>query len=96
MGLPSKEEALEFCVHRNVTFLFKDFLRIIEEIGEDHDISLDNLKNHLPAQYEEKVDLSNPMTDAKKALIRKRVLDLGNEIKRTLSREIKEINTNFP
>lgn len=91
----TKEQALEFAVSKNVTYLFKDFLRILEEISEEHAIQKHKIRGVLPEQYKDYVSLADFLPPEKQALLRKRVLDAGNESRRNLTKEILEIENNF-
>lgn len=92
MGIISKEAAIEFCVQKHVVYLFKEFLKISEEISNDAEIERNKLIDNLPKEYEAYVLLANSLPPEKQNLIRKKILDLGNETKRNLVLELKEID----
>tara|TARA_Y100000766_G_C18912310_1_gene609020 strand:+ start:4083 stop:4520 length:438 start_codon:yes stop_codon:yes gene_type:complete len=68
---------------RNITNLYKNYIILAEELQKDHDIFLKKIEKHVPAEYIKDVDYfdSNRYT-----YLRKRILDMGNELNRDLEK----------
>lgn len=90
MEIDSKD-VLKFQVKRNITVLFKQFLIILEDLAEEHDIALDKLAEKLPPEYKDFVDLADYFGEEKSEMLRKKVLTIGNDT----YRNIEEIINNF-
>ncbi len=85
------KEILKFQVKRNITVLFKQFLIVLEDLADEHDIALDKLIEKLPPEYKDFVDLADYFGEEKSELLRKKVLTMGNDT----YRNIEEIINNF-
>jgi hypothetical protein len=85
-------EVLRFQVHRVVTALFKSYLVLTEELGDQHDEALAKLKTALPEQYRGYVDLADYLTPERGALLRKKILDSGNDSLRSIDDLINQFN----
>lgn len=91
MAYNSREEAiLAFQVKRNVTRLFKAFLSILEREKDQHDEAMEKLRDALPDNLKEYVNLADNFTDAKADALRKEVLEKGNDCIRDLEQELKQ------
>jgi hypothetical protein len=82
------EEVLKFQIKRNVTVLFKQFLIILEDLADEHDIALDKLINKLPPEYKDFVELADYLTEEKSEMLRKKVLTIGNDCFRNIEEQI--------
>ena len=69
------ESIVNFNIKRNVTSLFKDVLKIIEDLKSDNDESLFRLMESLPQEHKGKVVLAEFMTDSRCSRLRKDILD---------------------
>ena len=67
---------------RIITKLFKTYLNSIEDLRYQHQVSLDRLKNDLSP---EQIEILNYLDFHRYSMIRKRVLDNGNETIRDLN-----------
>lgn len=83
------EEVLRFQMHRLVTSLFKSFLIILEDLGAEHDEALEKLYTALPEEYKPFVNLADYFTEQKGELLRKKVLDAGNDTRRQIDEVLK-------
>jgi len=81
------KEILRFHVEQAVTSLFKRFLNQIEDLREDHRNHFEKLRRSIPTQYHPLIDQADYFDDSRYGYYRKRVLDIGNETKRTLNQE---------
>lgn len=79
------KEILRFHVEQSVTLLFKRFLNLIEDLREDHRSHFEKLRSSLPAEHRALIDQADYFDDTKYAYYRKRVLDMGNETRRTVN-----------
>lgn len=79
----------------STTNLFKQFLRIIEELKRDHDDSYKKLRDNLPTEYSAILNIADYFNDSKIAYIRKKILDLGNETMRSADSELNNFTVSF-
>jgi len=79
----------------NTTQLFKQFLRIIEDLKFDHDEAFRKLRENMPVEYLPLLNVGNYFDGNKMALLRKRILDMGNEAIRTSDTEMEEFTVSF-
>lgn len=95
-------ELIVFSSVRKVILTFKNDLEIISEIKKEHDISLSKLYSSLEDfevflknKYNIDLELTHLanhaefLDDAKMGIIRKRVLDFGNSMRREIETEFK-------
>lgn len=61
---------------------------IVEQLGEEHDESMEKLYNALPETYREYVRLADHFTEEKSDRIRRAILQRGNDCKRAVSAEL--------
>lgn len=88
-------EVLRFQLHRAITTLFKSYLVMVEELGDEHDVALGKLKTALPPELRGYVDLADYLTPSRGAALRKKVLDGGNDTLREVDRLIEQFNIQF-
>ena len=69
-------------IRKSVTRLFKQYLASLEDIQYSHNIAVDKLKDQLSP---ENLDTLDYLSDDHYSLVRKRILDAGNESMRDLS-----------
>jgi predicted NACHT family NTPase len=79
----------------NTTHLFKQFLRIVEELKRDHDESYRKLRENLPSEYSSILNVADYFDHSKMAYIRKKILDLGNETMRSSDSELDNFTVSF-
>ena len=79
----------------NTTHLFKQFLRIVEELKREHDECYSKLRENLPAEFSPILNVANFFDDAKMFYIRKKILDLGNETMRSSDSELNNFTVSF-
>jgi hypothetical protein len=79
----------------NTTNLFKQFLRIVEELKRDHDDSYRKLRQNLPQEYSSVLNMGDYFDDNKMSYIRKKILDLGNETMRSSDSELNNFTVSF-
>lgn len=91
----SPEEILAYQVQKQIRFLFKEYLLILERICSDNAESLQKLSDNLPEQYKPYVILANHLTEDKYSNIRKEILDRGNDAMRATADEIKKYKIEF-
>jgi hypothetical protein len=68
--------------------MYKNFFNIIDDLNNDHAIMLEKLRKHLPQEYDTLVDSADHFSEDKYEIIRKRVLDIGNDAIREISRNV--------
>jgi hypothetical protein len=69
-------------IRKSITRIFKQYLASLEDLQYTHTIAVDKLRNHISPEH---LELLNYLDDDHYSLVRKRVLDSGNEAMRDLS-----------
>jgi hypothetical protein len=80
---------------KEVTNLFKNYLKILEDMKADHDFHYNKLYELIPEQYHITISAANHFTNDKLSWIRKRILDGGNESLRNFSEEMENYCVSF-
>jgi ribonucleotide reductase alpha subunit len=65
---------------RNIKILFKSFLVLLEDLHKEHEINFSKLEDNIPEKYKSIVSQANYFDEEKLKYIRKKVLDMGNEM----------------
>jgi len=79
----------------NVSFLFKGFLRILEDLKQEHDTAYRKLYANIPEEHFPVLNVGNYFDNDKMAWLRKRILDLGNETLRSNDTELNNFTVSF-
>ena len=82
------KEYLLFQYRRIIINLYKRHIEIIEDVKMDHRIFLNKIKNRIPEEELNNLDYFN---DQKYNLIRKKILDSGNEVIRDFEKSIENL-----
>jgi hypothetical protein len=80
---------------REVTSLFKNYLKILEDMKADHDFHYSKLYSLIPKEHHPVIDAANHFDSTKLAWIRKRILDGGNESLRNFAEEMENVSVSF-
>ena len=80
---------------KEVTSLFKNYLKILEDMKADHDFHYKKLYELIPEEYHAIINAANHFNDTKLNWIRKRILDGGNESLRNFADEIENYCVSF-
>lgn len=88
-SVPEDADVLRFQSRRNITLLFKRYLDILQDVVIEHDEAMAKLNENLPSEYVKYVTLADHLTDTKVDLLRKHILDAGNETIRNMEDCIK-------
>lgn len=75
--------------------LFKEMLKMVEDMKQDHDFHYQKLYEEIPKKYHPIINTANHFTPDKLAWIRKRILDCGNESLRNFKSEIEKYEVTF-
>jgi len=89
------KETLSKKSNKSISFLFKQYLMLIEDLKFEHDQYLKKIKDKIPSVYHNVIDNADTFDDEKMSRIRKRVLDIGNETIRSLDNDINDFSVNF-
>jgi hypothetical protein len=89
------KESLSKKSTKSISFLFKQYLSLIEDLKFEHDQFLKKVKQEIPSEHHNIIDNANNFNDEKMTRIRKRVLDIGNETIRSLDNELNDFSVNF-
>lgn len=80
---------------RQIKFLFKSFLEILEEIQGNHEINFNKLRDSLPEEHQELIDMADYFDDDHYEIYRKKILDLGNSVLRDYNSELENFVIEF-
>lgn len=80
---------------KSIKTLFKSFLVILEDLNIEHKIEFGKLKEKLPKKYRDIIDQADYFNEEKKQYLRKKVLDIGNEVIREVNEELSKNNVEF-
>ena len=89
------KESLSKKSNKSISFLFKQYLALIEDLKFEHDQFLKKIKQEIPSEHHNMIDNADTFDDEKMTRIRKRVLDIGNETIRSLDNELNDFTVNF-
>ena len=80
---------------KSISFLFKQYLSLIEDLRFEHEEYVKRLKNNIPHEHHKVIDAAEYFNESKMNWIRKRVLDTGNECLRSCETELNDFSVNF-
>lgn len=80
---------------KSISYLFKQYLMLIEDLKFEHSEYVKRLKNNIPYEHHKVIDSAEYFNDQKMSWLRKRVLDIGNETIRSLDNDIDDFTINF-
>lgn len=89
------KETLSKKSSKSISFLFKQYLNIIEDLKFEHSEYVKKLKQNIPESYHPIINSAEYFNESKMNWIRKRVLDTGNECLRTCENELDNFSVNF-
>ena len=89
---PDPNAVLRYQIDRIVTNLFKGYLILLEDLGDDHDTAMNKLRAALPEGHRAFVDLADYLTPERGNLLRKKVLDAGNDTKREIDKLLEQFD----
>lgn len=80
---------------KNIKSLFKSFLTLIEDLQKDHTINFNKLKKNLPSEFAGVINQADYFDDEKLKYLRKKILDMGNEVIRDTGTETENFTISF-
>lgn len=80
---------------KEISSVFKEMLRLLEDMKQDHDFHYQKLYDNIPKGYHPIIDTADHFTDDKVQWIRKRILDSGNGSMRNMEQEIENFEVKF-
>lgn len=86
---------LEKRYKQSITHIFKEMLKIIEDMKADHDFHYAKLYTNIPSEYHNIINCANHFDEQKFTWIRKKILDTGNESLRDFSSEMENYTVSF-
>jgi hypothetical protein len=86
---------LEDRSEHHIRSLFVQFLNILEDIRDAHEINFGKLYKHLPEKYEGIVSMADYFDEDFFQQYRKRVLDIGNSALREHNTELEVLSVQF-
>lgn len=79
----------------HIKFLFKSFLGILEDLQNHHEVNFDKLRDNLPSEYENYIDMADYFDENRYQHYRKKVLDIGNSVLRDYNSELENLTVEF-
>jgi hypothetical protein len=86
---------LEKKYKQSITRIFKEMLKLVEDMKADHDFHYAKLYDNIPAEYHSILNTANHFTEPKSVWIRKKILDIGNDSLREFSSEMENYTVSF-
>jgi len=80
--------------HKHIKTLFKSFLILIEDLHKEHEINFDKLKKSLP-EDQQLIVQADYFDEDKLKYLRKKVLDMGNEVIRSNDNDLENFTISF-
>jgi hypothetical protein len=80
--------------HKHIKTLFKSFLILIEDLHKEHEINFSKLKKSLP-EDERLIVQADYFDEDKLKYLRKKVLDMGNEVIRSNDSDLENFTITF-
>ena len=90
--------AKEFLNERSdhhIRFLFKSFLGILEDLKNNHDINFSKIRDSVPQEYQDLIDMADYFDEDYFYNYRKKVLDIGNSVLRDYNSELDTLHVEF-
>lgn len=84
------KDILLFQIKRRITLLYKNFISMVEDIGEDHEAMMVRLESKMPPEYSKILDDYDYFNEDKYKYLRKKILDLGNDAIREIEENMKQ------
>lgn len=75
--------------------IFKEMLKLIEDMKSDHDFHYFKLYDNIPEKYHPIINAANHFDEKKFLWIRKKILDTGNESLREFESEMENYTVSF-
>lgn len=88
-------EMLEFHVRKDIVYLYKRMLAIAEDIRIEREDFTTKLESMLPSEYHNALKACNGFDKRQYAIVRKKILDDGNESIRHLQEQLNHFNVEF-
>lgn len=86
---------LEKKYKQSITRIFKEMLKLVEDMKADHDFHYAKLYDNIPTEYHSILNTANHFTEPKSVWIRKKILDIGNDSLREFSSEMENYSVSF-
>jgi hypothetical protein len=89
------QDYLGFAATKEVKYLYRAFLEVLEDIHFQHDASLSKLMDGLPEEQKSKVIQASFLDDESYQRFRKVILDRGNQSARAILEELEKYEIGF-
>jgi len=80
---------------KNIRMLYKAFLILIEDLHKDHQINFQKLRASFPHEFGSIIDQADYFDEKKLKYLRKKILDMGNEVIRMNDSELANFTISF-
>ncbi len=95
MNKNSAKELLRFQTFKEITYLYKRYLMVVEDLREEYKGMIQKLEENVSEEDQALVRVANFLDENRFALIRKRILDSGNEAIRSMEQHIEKFKVEF-
>jgi hypothetical protein len=89
------EISLQKKYKQSITRIFKEMLKLVEDMKADHDYHYRKLYENIPQEYHAIINATNHFDDQKTTWIRKKILDTGNDCLRDFATEMENYSVSF-
>lgn len=80
---------------KNIKNLFKSYLVLIEDLHQEHRIHFGKLKSNMPTALGPIIEQADYFDESKLKYLRKKILDMGNEVMRDYDNNIEHFTISF-
>jgi|TARA_R110001632_G_scaffold35298_3_gene89143 hypothetical protein len=79
----------------HIRYLFKSFLRTLEEMQKVHEINFEKLYDNLPNDCHGLIEMADYFDEDHYEVYRKKILDIGNSVLRDYNNELENLTVEF-
>jgi hypothetical protein len=81
--------------HQSISFLFKQYLSLVEDLRFEHSQYVERMKREIPEAYHPIINSAEYFSEARMQWLRKRILDFGNEVSRDYTEDLNDFSVSF-
>lgn len=89
------EKILQEKNKKNIKNLFKSYLVLIEDLQQEHQIHFNKLKSNMPSALGPIIEQADYFDESKLKYLRKKILDMGNEVMRDYDNNAEHFTISF-
>tara|TARA_B110000305_G_C18969198_1_gene416328 strand:+ start:80 stop:364 length:285 start_codon:yes stop_codon:yes gene_type:complete len=80
---------------KNVKDLFKSYLVLLEDLHQEHNVHFNKLRKNMPQALMPIIDQADYFDEDRLKYLRKKILDMGNEVIRDYDNNIEHFTISF-